>query len=58
MELAGLNAAVDLRAPESCVKKAAVVRAKYHLPDFTGKSEGPSLRMLWPRARPIGTTCV
>ena len=39
MELAGLNAAVDLRTPESFVKKAAAMRAKYHLPDFTGKSE-------------------
>ena len=39
MELAGVNAPVDVCAPESFVKKAAAMRAKYHLPDFTGKSE-------------------
>ena len=39
MELAGVNALVDVCAPESFVKKAAAMRAKYHLPEFTGKSE-------------------
>ena len=39
MELAGVNALVDVCAPESFVKKAVATRAKYHLPDFTGKSE-------------------
>ena len=39
MELAGVNALVDVCAPGSFVKKAVATRAKYHLPDFTGKSE-------------------
>ena len=39
MELAGVNALVDACAPESFVKKAVAMRAKCHLPEFTGKSE-------------------
>ena len=39
MELAGVNSLVDVCAPESFVKKAVAMRAKFHLPDFTGKSE-------------------
>ncbi len=39
MELARVNAPVDVRAPESFVKKAVATRTKYHLTDCTGKSE-------------------